>query len=406
MRGLISRVLGDRTIALVYLTILFLGISYGLALSIAGVFLEQRGFDKPQIGWLVTFFAAGIGALAVPTGALLARFGPKRVLVASLFGYAAAAAAFPLMDSYVGFGVVRFFDGAFSVGVWVSSETILLARAPKGEKAFFMSVYAIALAAGYVIGPLLNRGLIEVAPKETAFFAAGVLAVTAALLVAALLDASHSRQSAEGEAIGGGPATGDGLSTWAVLRRIRTACFATFSYGYFQASVAMFLPLYLIGNGMTEEETILIPAFFAGGMLSSVVVAGKRADKHGHVPIMRVLGAIGTAAILSFVFTRSEVLVYGLVFVAGASLAALSPVSLGLQGLVLPPRDLQKGGGLYNAAYGLGMCVGPPISGTLFKAANGDVMVLHFAGLWTAFVLATVVWRKDDPRFSRAAAEA
>jgi MFS family permease len=109
---------------------------------------------------------------------------------------------------------------------------------------------------------------------------------------------------------------------------------------------------------------------------------------------------------LSFVFTRSEVLVYALVFVAGASLAALSPVSLGLQGLVLPPRDLQKGGGLYNAAYGLGMCIGPPISGTLFKAANGDVMVLHFAGLWTAFVLATVAWRKDDPRFSREAAEA
>jgi MFS family permease len=397
--SLLKRVLGDRTIALVYLTILLLGVSYGLALSIAGVFLEARGFDKPQIGWLVTFFAGGIGALAVPSGALLARFGPKRVLVASLVGYAVAATAFPLMSSYVGFGVVRFFDGAFSVGVWVSSETILLARAPKAEKAFFMSVYAIALAAGYVIGPILNRGLIEVAPRETAFFAAGGLAVAGALVVASFLDAARSGESAAGEAIGGDGAE-PGLSTWAVLLKIRTACFATFSYGYFQASVAMFLPLYLIGHGMTEEETILIPAFFAAGMLSSVVVAGKLADKLGHVPVMRVLGALGTAAILSFVFARHDALVYGLVLIAGASLAALSPVSLGLQGLVLPARDLQKGGGLYNAAYGLGMCIGPPISGTLFKHVNGDAMVLHFAGLWTAFVLATVLWRRDDPRFA------
>jgi MFS family permease len=395
----ISRVFGDRTIALVYLTILLLGVSYGLALSIAGVFLEEKGFDKPQIGWLVTFFAGGIGALAVPSGSLLARFGPKRVLVASLIGYGAAAAAFPLMQSWWGFGVVRFFDGAFSVGVWVSSETILLARAPKAEKAFFMSVYAIALAAGYVIGPLANRGLVEVAPKTVSFFAAGALAVFAALVVATLLDAVQSNEAAGGEALGGDtPPGGAELTTWQVLRKIRAACFATFSYGYFQASVAMFLPLYLIEHGMTEEETILIPAFFAGGMLASVVVAGKLADKHGHLFVMRVLGAIGTAAILSFVLTHQDVVVYSLVFIAGASLAALSPVSLGLQGLVLAPRDLKRGGGLYNAAYGLGMLVGPPVSGSLFKAMSGDAMVLHFASLWGAFVLATVLWRGDDPR--------
>jgi len=395
---LISRILGDRTIALVYLTILLLGVSYGLALSIAGVFLEERGFDKPAIGWLVTFFAAGIGALAVPSGALLSRFGPKRVLVVSLIGYGAAAAAFPLMDSYVGFGLARFFDGAFSVGVWVSSETILLARAPKEEKAFFMSVYAIALAAGYVIGPLMNRGLIEVAPKAAAFYAGAGVAAVAAVVCAVFLDPARSNESATGEALGGEATEGGGLTTGQVFKKIRAACFATFAYGYFQASVAMFLPLYLIGHGMTEEDTILIPAFFAGGMLSSVVVAGKLADKHGHLFIMRVLGSVGTVAILSFVMTRNELAVYALVFIAGASLAALSPVSLGLQGRVLAPRDLQRGGGLYNAAYGLGMCIGPPISGTVFKRIDGDTMILHFAGLWAAFVLATVLWRRDDPR--------
>jgi hypothetical protein len=44
------------------------------------------------------------------------------------------------------------------------------------------------------------------------------------------------------------------------------------------------------------------------------------------------------------------------------------------------------------------MLIGPPVSGTLFKAMSGDAMVLHFAGLWAAFVVATVLWRGDDPR--------
>lgn len=394
----VSRVFADRTIALVYLTILLLGVSYGLALSIVGVFLKERGYDESQIGWLGTSFAAGIGALAIPAGSLIARFSPKPVLVASLVGYAAAAALFPLMPSWVGFAVVRFFDGAFSVGVWVSSETILLARAPKEEKSFFMSVYAIALAAGYVIGPVLNRVLVEVAQSTAAFYAAAATALLAAVLCLALLDPKHSNESEAGEKLGGSAPEGHESTTWEVLKRMRAACFATFSYGYFQASVAILLPLYLIGHGMPKKETILIPAFFAAGMLSTVVVAGKLADKYGYLLVMRVLGAVGTSAILCFVLSHHRVVIYSLVFIAGASLAALSPVSLGLQGRVLHARDLRRGGGLYNAAYGLGMLMGPPVSGTLFEAASGDVMILHFASLWAAFVVATVLWRSDDPK--------
>ena len=48
----------------------------------------------------------------------------------------------------------------------------------------------------------------------------------------------------------------------AIFLRIKTSCLATFSYGYFQASVLLFLPLYLIEKkGITKEQTILITAF-------------------------------------------------------------------------------------------------------------------------------------------------
>ena len=94
----------------------------------------------------------------------------------------------------------------------------------------------------------------------------------------------------------------------------------------------------------------------------------------------------------------NAMILFALVFVAGASLASISPVSLALQGIVTPPRDLSRSGGMYNAAYALGMLVGPPISSQLFGKWSGRAMNLHFAFIWTFFVLFTIVFRRDDPR--------
>ncbi len=393
----------DRNIRLVYLTILLLGIAYGLAISVVPVYLHAKGFDKNALGQLAIFFAAGIVSFAIPSGALIRKLGAKRVLVGSLVGYAAAVGLFPLANGFAGIAALRFFDGAFSVGVWVSSETILLARAPREDKAYCTSLYAIALALGYVIGPGVSYAVVLLLGKAASFYAAGALSIGTAAVVLTLLDA---RVTSDGE---GAHAHGEqhgSLTAGQVFWRIKMSCLATFSYGYFQASVVLFLPLYLMDRGVAEQETIIFPAFFAAGMLLFANLAAQQGDRRGHLATMRVLGSIGTAVIIAFLFVKPGVLVYVCGFVAGASLASVSPVSMALQGLVVPERDLSKAGGLYNAAYALGMLVGPPISGALFSSFSGRVMLTHFAVLWAAFVLLTIVFRGDDPRARRARGEA
>ncbi len=92
---------------------------------------------------------------------------------------------------------------------------------------------------------------------------------------------------------------------------------------------------------------------------------------------------------------------YGLVFVTGGALASLSPVSLALQGNVMPPHDLNRSSAIYNAFYAIGMLVGPQISGEIFERMSGRAMTIHFAILWAFFVLFTIVFRRDDPRVRR-----
>jgi MFS family permease len=391
----------DRNIWVIYGAILILGIAYGIAISLIAHHLDARGFTKSQMGSLASWFALGIVALSIPVGRAIRRWSAKATLLACLCGYTATVSLFPALGSYGPVVVDRFFDGAFSVGIWVSCETILLARAPRGIKAYVTSLYAVAIAIGYVVGPLVAEGIVHVATIPSAFLVSGALAGSATLLVALRLDRDPRNLGEEEHPIGD---TAPETQTRAVdlLVRIKTSCFATFSYGYFQASVVLFLPLYLVeSKGVLREDTILIPFFFALGMLLFSNVAGRLGDRYGHLLVMRVLGAVGMCMVLGFVVLHSYAAMAVAVFVAGATLATISPVSLALLGIVTAPKDYSRSNGLYNAFYAGGMLVGPKASSMLFARYGGDAMLLHLAGLWSVFVVFTVLFAGDDPRTRR-----
>jgi predicted MFS family arabinose efflux permease len=382
----------DRNIEVIYAATLILGTAYGVAISLIAHHLDARGFTKPEMGSLASWFALGIVSLSLPMGRAIRRLSAKTTLVACLAGYAGTVSLFPFLGSYRSIAVDRFFDGAFSVGIWVSCETILLSRADRDMKAYVTSLYAVSIALGYVLGPLAAEGIVHVASIPRAFSVSGVLATAATLLVFLGLDRDVPEDA---PAVA---ASGQKTALMELLLRIKTSCFATFAYGYFQASVVLFLPLYLVeSKGVAREKTILIPFFFALGMLLFSNVAGRLADRYGHLLVMRVLGTLGACMVVGFVVLPSYSLMAGAVFVAGATLASISPVSLALQGVVTAPRDYSRSNAIYNAFYAAGMLAGPKASSVLFARYGGTAMLLHLGALWSAFVAFTIVFSKDDP---------
>jgi MFS family permease len=390
----VLRRIPDRNIWLIYATILLVGLGYGSTTSLLSIFLDGRGLSKPRIAFLATAFALGIVSNAIPVGALIRRLSARRVLVGAILGYAVAVTAFPFLESYPALCAARFADGACSVGVWVSCETILLSRADAGNKAFVTSLYAIALALGYVLGPLIAAGVVAFLPMQATFVIAGVIAAGASVMVLARLDGDVRHAPDAAATSSGAPGASAGTVFW----RIKTSCLATFSYGYFQASVLLFLPLYLIERkGITRPETILITAFFAAGMLGFSSTAGRLGDRHGHLLLMRILAVVGATMIAGFIFLDSYPLMCAAVVVAGATLASISPVSLALSGVVTPHADLSRANAVYNVCYATGMLLGPLVSGAIYAASGGVAMLAHLLGLWAAFVIVTVVFAGDDP---------
>jgi MFS family permease len=391
----VLRRIHDRNIRVVYLAVFLLGTAYGISIAVIALHLDARGFSKADIGQLAAFFASGIVAMSLPVGALLRRFSAKATLAAALIGYAVSVGVFPLLHSYAAIALARFFDGAFSVGIWVSCETILLMRADEDNKAYVTSLYAVAIAVGYVVGPVAAKPIAQAISIGATFFVAAAIALVSAAVVIGALDGDPPGAHVAATASEGGEESEPAIR---LAARIKTSCFATFAYGYFQASVVLFLPLYLVeSKGISREETILIPAFFAAGMLLFSNAAGRLGDRVGHLLVMRVLGTMGLTMILAFVFLDSFAAMAAAVFAAGATLASISPVSLALQGVVAPKHEYSRSNAIYNVFYAAGMLLGPPVSSVIFRALGGAAMLYHLAALWMAFVAFATVFASDDP---------
>ncbi|HEY8378383.1 MAG TPA: MFS transporter, partial [Nannocystis sp.] len=335
--------LRDRNIRTAYVVCGMTGTAYGMVTAVVAVYLNKvRGIDEITIGWLAMFFSLGIAACSVPMGLLIRRLGPRRMLTSALLGYAAATAAFPFLASLAGLATARAIDGAFSVGVWVSLETILLTRTSPKHRGLVTSLYTISLATGYGVGAVLGWIIMLAYPMPMVFVGAGMFASLAALGAHVFLSREilpiagsdhyhhHDEQAPTEEGTGRRP------SILALYWKIKTACIPTFCYGYFQASLVLFLPLYLIeARQVPKEDTSLLVGAFSVGMVASVVLVGRFGDRFGHLKTLRALVTAGVILTASLVWLPSYALVAIVVFLAGASLAPIWPLSLALQSLIV-----------------------------------------------------------------------
>lgn len=385
-----------------YATTLPFGIACGISIGLTSVHLNRIGFTKEQIGFLALFFGAGLVLFALPVGAIIRRFSAERVLAASLLGYAACLVAFPFALTFGSVAGVRFVDGLFTIGIWVSSETVLLAQAQKKHKAYLTTLYAIWLASGYVAGPLMAMGMDHFIPATYSFSVGALFSLAAGLYVALRMPPAPPVEGASAGEDETSDTKGSELSAASILWRIKTSCFASFSYGYFQAAVVIFLPLYLIeSKGIPEKRTIVLPGLFCLGMMLFSNVAGRVADRVGHLLAVRVLSFIGLFCVLGFVYLDNYWLMLAVVFATGGSFASMSPVALALTGVVVEPRDYSRANSIYNMFYAAGILTGPLVASQIFQRLGGMAMLYHHVAMWAAFVLFTVVFMYDDPAARR-----
>jgi MFS family permease len=402
--------LPDRNLWVIYGTMLVLSTAYGIALAVLPMVLEDRELEPEVAGELASWFALGLVVFALPSGWFIRRFSARWTMVVSIVGYGVMIGILPLLRSYPALALDRFVDGVFSMGAWMSAETLVLWRSNRENKALATSLSATCTMAGYMVGPLVSYGVSGWVTPEARFFLAGAIALVAAAWFGVMADGDPAEAQRHAEVGGGGGGGGEGvgeveapagvMGAMKLAWRIKVSCVATFASGFFQASAALFVPRFLVeAKAVPEERASLVVAFAAAGMLLIANFAARAGDRFGHIRVMRILAVAGVAGMLAMLPLKSFAAM-GLVFVvAGGCISSMPPLSLALQGVTVCPAEYPRSNSIFNVFFACGLVVGPWTTGQVFGDTNGSGIVWLFALIWAVFVVVSLVFRADDPRF-------
>jgi MFS transporter, DHA2 family, multidrug resistance protein len=117
--------------------------------------------SQDQISWVLTSYIAVAAIMTPMTGFLTARFGLKRVLLASIGGFTFASMLCGMAQSLAQIVLFRMLQGACGAALVPLSQSILLTIYPKERQGFAMALFGFGVMVGPVLGPVLGGWLTE-----------------------------------------------------------------------------------------------------------------------------------------------------------------------------------------------------------------------------------------------------
>ncbi|MEL6894293.1 MAG: MFS transporter, partial [Actinomycetota bacterium] len=386
-----------RLVAPVYLPMALASTGTGMLIPLLPLYLDDVGANLRTTA--IVLAAGGVGAVAggLPAGAMVARVGERRVLVAAIVTMALSSLALGLTETAVLLVALRLGWGAASIALRLSRQTYITRRVPASFRGRAMASIGGSFRIGLLVGPALGGVLADRIGFSSTFVVAG--AITATSLGPPLLrsaDPPITEQTAraeQAERIATNESdTGRPLPISAILRRHRRLLLAVGIVPMLTMTVrdGRFVVLPLIGDdlGLTPSVVGIIVSIGTAADLLLFPVAGYVMDRFGRLAALLpfyALIALGLA-LLAAAGSTTEVIVAGTVIGVGNGLGSGALLTLGSD---LAPRAQP---GPFLAAFGTLQDVGKVV-GPLVVGIAGDAVSLAFAaGLLAALAAGTGVW--------------
>ena len=117
---------------------------YAMSITIANIALPQLqgalGATQDQIAWTVTFNIVGTAIVTPMTGWLTLRFGQRRLMLGTIFGFAISSILCGQATTLVELVSYRIFQGAFGGPLVPLSQAIILGVFPRRLHSFSTAV--------------------------------------------------------------------------------------------------------------------------------------------------------------------------------------------------------------------------------------------------------------------------
>ncbi|QTG80402.1 MFS transporter [Arthrobacter crystallopoietes] len=379
-----------------------IALGYGIVAPVLPQFAASFDVGVAAASIIVSVFAFTRLIFAPAGGALVGRWGERRVYLTGLLIVAASTGACALAQGYWQLLLFRGLGGLGSTMFTVSATALILRLAPPDSRGRVSGLYASTFLMGGILGPVVG-GLLAGLGLRVPFVVYAVALLVAAAVVAVMLK-KPERSSADGP---DSPIQPMPLGEAMKDPGYRAAIASAFANGWATFGVRMSLiPLFagaVLGAG--PETAGLALAVFAVGNALALTFSGRLSDTLGRRPLVISGLAVAGLAIAAIGFTDSVPVFVAVSVIAGFGSGLLGPAQ---QAAVADIIGNQRSGGKVLAVFQMstdaGAIVGPVLAGALADrldygwafAVTGCVTIIA-ALFWLFFGRETLVAQQSEP---------
>ncbi len=362
-------------------------LGYGVVAPVLPAYGIYFGVGFAAASAIVSAFAAMRLLFAPASGALVRRFGERRVYIWGLLIVAITTGGCAFVGEYWQLITLRALAGIGSTMFSVSAMGLLIKLSPVDARGRVASLNSGSFMVGGVAGPLLGAAFASLGLRAPFIFYFALLIVAAAIVGIAL------RKSQVIENDEHSP-----MHPILTLRQAlgysqyRAALGSAFAHGWGTIGVrSALIPLFAVAI-LDESAGVagLLFATFAVANLLFLIPSGRWSDTYGRKPFI-LLGLMTSSAGLLLLTTTDKLWwAVGIVALGGIGSAFLVP---GQQAVVADILGTKARGGQVLATYQMstdfGAVLGPILAGLLIDAFGFDWGLVAGA---TVFLIAAVIW--------------
>jgi MFS transporter, DHA1 family, multidrug resistance protein len=401
VRDKVSRAPLPRDIKVLIAAAFVIALGYGIVAPVLPQFAASFNVGVAAASVIVSVFAFMRLVFAPVGGALVGKWGERRVYLIGLLIVAVSTGACAIAQDYWQLLLFRGLGGAGSTMFTVSATALILRLAPPNNRGRVSGAYASTFLLGGILGPVAG-GLLAGFGLRMPFIVYAVALVIAAAVVAVMLKKPPAG-TGEDIPVPEPMAVREALADPAY----RAAIVSSFANGWATFGVRMALiPIFaaaVLGAGPATAGLAL--AVFAVGNALALTFSGRLSDSAGRRPLVIVGLVIAGLSIAAIGFTESVPLFVAASITAGFGSGLLGPAQ---QAAVADIIGNDRTGGKVLAVVQMatdgGAILGPVLAGALADrlgydwafAATGAV-ALAAALLWALFGRETLA-RPSPPK--------